>query len=334
MSEKKQHITSIGGQAVLEGVMMRGPSKSAIAVRKSDGDIDVEVKNNSSLVAKLKLAKIPIVRGCVAFFDSLIVGVGATMHSAEFIDLEPEEDEKPSKFDEFIERHFGDKMLTIVMWVSVCLSLVIGIGLFMLLPTVIAGGLKSLFVNETFIQFPQAFVDAVSPVMTNHIVLNLIESVTRIAIFILYMVLVSQMKDMQRVFEYHGAEHKSIACYEAGAELTPENAKTFTRFHPRCGTSFLLIVMVISILFFSFLTWDNVWMRMGLRLLLLPVVAGVSYEIIKFAGRSKSKCVAWLTKPGLWLQRLTTREPDESQLEVAIASLKAVLPTEGEDDRW
>lgn len=334
MSEKKQHITSIGGQAVLEGVMMRGPSKSAIAVRKSDGDIDVEVKNNSSLVAKLKLAKIPIVRGCVAFFDSLIVGVSATMHSAEFIDLEPEEDEKPSKFDEFIERHFGDKMLTIVMWVSVCLSLVIGIGLFMLLPTVIAGGLKSLFVNETFIQFPQAFVDAVSPVMTNHIVLNLIESVTRIAIFILYMVLVSQMKDMQRVFEYHGAEHKSIACYEAGAELTPENAKTFTRFHPRCGTSFLLIVMVISILFFSFLTWDNVWMRMGLRLLLLPVVAGVSYEIIKFAGRSKSRCVAWLTKPGLWLQRLTTREPDESQLEVAIASLKAVLPTEGEDDRW
>lgn len=334
MSEKKQHITSIGGQAVLEGVMMRGPSKSAIAVRKSDGDIDLEVKNNSSLVAKLKLTKIPIVRGGVAFFDSLIVGVSATMHSAEFIDLEPEEDETPSKFDDFIERHFGDKMLTIVMWVSVCLALVIGIGLFMLLPTVIAGGLKSLFVNETFIRFPQAFVDAVSPVMTNHIVLNLIESVTRIVIFIIYMVLVSKMKDMQRVFEYHGAEHKSIACYEAGAELTPENAKTFTRFHPRCGTSFLLIVMVISILFFSFLTWDNVWMRMGLRLLLLPVVAGVSYEIIKFAGRSKSKCVAFLTKPGLWLQRLTTREPDESQLEVAIASLKAVLPTEGEDDRW
>lgn len=337
MSDKRlQHMTSIGGQAVLEGVMMRGPSKSAIAVRKSDGEIDIETKNNSSLVAKLKLTKIPILRGVVAFFDSLIVGVSATMHSAEFIDLEEEEDEnaKPSKFDAFIEKHFGDNMLTIVMWVSVCLSLVIGIGLFMLLPTVIAGGIKSIFINETFIKFPEAFTAAVTPVMTNHIVLNLLEAVTRIAIFILYMVLVSKLKDMQRVFEYHGAEHKSIACYEAGAELTPENAKTFTRFHPRCGTSFLLIVMVVSILFFSFLTWDNVWMRMGLRLLLLPVVAGLSYEIIKFAGRSKSGCVAWLTKPGLWLQRLTTREPDESQLEVAIASLKAVLPRDGEDDRW
>lgn len=334
MSEKKEHMTSIGGQAVLEGVMMRGPSKSAIAIRKSDGEIDLETKPNSSLVAKLRLTKIPIVRGVVAFFDSIIVGVSATMHSAEFIDLEEEEDAPPSKFDAFLEKHFGDNMLSIVMWVSVCLSLVIGIGLFMLLPTVIAGGVKSLFLNETFLQFPQAFTAAVTPVMTNHIVLNLIEAVTRLLIFLLYMLLVSKMKDMQRVFEYHGAEHKTIACYEAGAELTPENAKQYTRFHPRCGTSFLLIVMVVSILFFSFLTWDSVWMRMGLRLLLLPVVAGLSYEIIKFAGRSKAGCVAWLTKPGLWLQRLTTREPDESQLEVAIASLKAVMPENGEDDRW
>lgn len=334
MSEKKEHMTSIGGQAVLEGVMMRGPSKSAIAIRKSDGEIDIETKPNSSLVAKLRLTRIPIVRGVVAFFDSIIVGVSATMHSAEFIDLEEDEETEPSKFDAFMERHFGDKMLSIVMWVSVCLSLVIGIGLFMLLPTVIAGGIKSLFLNETFLQFPEAFAAAVNPVMTNHIVLNLIEAVTRLLIFLLYMLLVSKMKDMQRVFEYHGAEHKTIACYEAGAELTPENAKQYTRFHPRCGTSFLLIVMVVSILFFSFLTWDNVWMRMGLRLLLLPVVAGLSYELIKFAGRSKNGCVAALTKPGLWLQRLTTREPDESQLEVAIASLKAVLPENGEDDRW
>ncbi len=334
MSENKQHMTSIGGQAVLEGVMMRGPSKNAIAVRKSDGEIDIEVKQNNSLVAKLRLAKIPIIRGVVSFFDSLIIGVSATMHSAEFIDLEGEEDEKPSKFDAFIEKHFGDKMLDIIMWISIALSLVLGVGLFMLLPTAVAGWIKSLFLNETFIKFPASFIDALAPFINNHIVLNLLEAFTRIVIFVLYMLLVSQMKDMQRVFEYHGAEHKTIACYEAGEELTAENAAKHSRFHPRCGTSFLLIVMVVSILFFSFLTWDNVWTRMGTRLLLLPVVAGISYEIIRFAGRSKSKCVAFLTKPGLWLQKLTTREPDAAQLEVAIASLKAVMPENGEDDRW
>ncbi len=334
MSEKKQHMTSIGGQAVIEGVMMKGPAKSAIAIRKPDGEIDIDINDNSSLVAKLKLTKIPIIRGVVAFFDSIITGVKATMHSAEFVDLEMDEDEEPSKLDKFLEKHFSDKMMDIIMWVSVALSLVLGIGLFMLLPTIIAGGLKSIFTNETFIQFPQSFVDAVNPVVTNTVVLNLTESVMRMIIFLIYMILVSKLKDMQRVFEYHGAEHKTIACYEAGDELTPENARKHTRFHPRCGTSFLLIVMVVSILFFSLLTWDNVWMRMGLRLLLLPVVAGLSYEIIKFAGRSKSKCVSFLTKPGLWMQKLTTREPDDSQLEVAIASLKAVLPKDGEDDRW
>lgn len=334
MSEKKQHMTSIGGQAVIEGVMMRGPSKTAIAIRKPDGDIDIDIKPNSSLVAKLKLTKIPIIRGIVAFFDSLILGVGATMHSAEFIDIESEQEEKPSKFDEFLEKHFGEKALDVVMWIAVAFSLVIGVGLFMLLPTAIAGTIKSLLLNETFIKFSPEFINAAKPVITNHVVLNLLEAFTRIIIFMIYMLLVSKLKDMQRVFEYHGAEHKTIACYEAGEELTAENAKKYTRFHPRCGTSFLLIVMVISILFFSFLTWDNVWTRMGTRLLLLPVVAGVSYEIIKIAGRGKSKCITFLTKPGLWMQKLTTREPDATQLEVAIASLKAVLPENGEDDKW
>ncbi len=334
MSEKKQHMTSIGGQAVIEGVMMRGPSKTAIAIRKPDGDIDIDIKPNSSLVAKLKLTKIPIIRGIVAFFDSLILGVGATMHSAEFIDIESEQEEKPSKFDEFLEKHFGEKALDVVMWIAVAFSLVIGVGLFMLLPTAIAGTIKSVLLNETFIKFSPEFINAAKPVITNHVVLNLLEAFTRIIIFMIYMLLVSKLKDMQRVFEYHGAEHKTIACYEAGEELTAENAKKYTRFHPRCGTSFLLIVMVISILFFSFLTWDNVWTRMGTRLLLLPVVAGVSYEIIKIAGRGKSKCIAFLTKPGLWMQKLTTREPDATQLEVAIASLKAVLPENGEDDKW
>ena len=333
MSEKKQHMTSIGGQAVIEGVMMKGPSKSAIAIRKPDGEIDIDIKDNSSLVAKFKLTKIPVIRGVVAFFDSMITGVKATMHSAEFIDLE-EEGESQSKFDKFIEKHFGDKMIDIILWISVALSLVLGVGLFMLLPTVIAGALKSIFTNESFIQLPKAFIDVINPFVTNTVVLNLTESITRMIIFLIYMILVSKLKDMQRVFEYHGAEHKTIACYEAGAELTVENARNYTRFHPRCGTSFLLIVMVVSILFFSLLSWDNVWMRMGLRLLLLPVVAGISYEIIRFAGRSKSKCVSFLTKPGLWMQKLTTREPDDSQLEVAIESIKAVLPENGEDDKW
>ncbi len=338
MSENKNkplHMTSIGGQAVLEGVMMKGPSKSAIAVRKPDGEIELKVTNNSSLVSKLKLKKIPIVRGVVAFIDSLVSGVGATMYSAEFIDLEEDGEGEPSKFDMWIEKHFGKYLLNIIMWISVVISLILGIGLFMLLPTVIVGFIKNIFAGETFIPVSESVSGAVLPVISHRVFTHFLESVIRIAIFLFYMALVGKMKDMQRVFEYHGAEHKTIACYEAGDELTAENAKKHTRFHPRCGTSFLLIVMVVSIIVFAVLPWsDNVASRLFMRLALLPVVAGLSYEIIKFAGRSKNKCVAWLTKPGLALQKLTTREPDEKQLEVAIASLKAVLPNDGEDDKW
>lgn len=189
MGADKQHMTSIGGQAVIEGVMMKGPAKSAIAIRRPDGEIDIDIKDNSSLVAKLKLTKIPIIRGVVAFFDSIITGVKATMYSAEFIDLEDEE-EQTSKVDEFLEKHFGDKLISVVMWVSVVLALVLGIGLFMLLPTVIAGGIKSIFTNETFIQFPEAMVEAIKPAMTSNVLLNLIESVTRMVIFLVYMLLV------------------------------------------------------------------------------------------------------------------------------------------------
>ncbi len=320
MSEKKSiHKTSIGGQAVLEGVMMKGPSKSAIAIRKPDGEIETKIENNSSLVAKLKLNKIPIIRGVVAFIDSIVTGVGATMYSAEFIDLEDDtQPEQKSKFDIWIENHFGKAMLNVIMWISVAISLVLGIGLFMLLPTVMVGLLKKLV-----------------PAVDGRIVTHILESIIRIIIFLIYMLLVGKMKDMQRVFQYHGAEHKTIACYEAGEELTPENAMKYTRFHPRCGTSFLLIVMVVSIFVFAILPWsDSIVTRVLLRLALLPVVSGLAYEFTKFAGRSQSKCVSYLTKPGLALQKLTTREPDESQLEVAIASLKAVLPTDGESDKW
>ena len=327
-------MTSIGGQAVIEGVMMRGPAQSAIAVRKPDGEIEIDIKPNSSLVQKLKLAKLPIIRGVVAFFDNMIIGMKATMYSASFVDLEAEEGAKPSKFDEFLEKKFGDKIINVVMWISVALALVLGIGMFMLLPTLVAGFVKGFFTNEMFTVFPQSFADSAAGIMNNRIFLNLLEAVIRMTIFLIYMWLVSKMKDMRRVFAYHGAEHKTIACYEDGAELTCENVRKYTRFHPRCGTSFLLIVMVVSILFFSFLTWGSAIARVGLRLLLLPVVAGLSYEIIKFAGRSKSRVVKWLTTPGIWLQRLTTNEPDDDQIEVAIASLNAVLPKDGEDDRW
>ncbi len=320
-----KHMTSIGGQAVLEGVMMRGPAKTAVAIRKSDGEIVLDVKENKSFLAKYKLNKIPILRGFLSFFVSMYTGVKYTMYSAEFIDIEAEEEE--SKFDKFLNKVFGDKMMDVIMWVSVVLALILGVGLFMFLPTLLAGAVKALLTNPIL---PQGVV----AVFSNTITLNLIESVTRIVIFLLYMYGVSHMKDMKRVFAYHGAEHKSIACYEAGEELTVENVRKHTRLHPRCGTSFLLIVMVVSILFFSFLSWDNALMRLVIRLALLPVVAGVSYEVIKFAGRSKGCVARFLTKPGLALQKLTTNEPDDEQLEVAITALKAVLPQAGEDDKW
>lgn len=331
MNKNKQHMTSIGGQAVLEGVMMRGPAKTAVAIRKSDGEIVLDVQENKSFLAKYKLNKIPILRGFLSFFVSMYTGVKYTMYSAEFIDVEEEE---PTKFDKFLEKVFGDKLMGVMMWISVILALVLGVGLFMLLPTVFAGAVKSFFTNEWFHLFPAGFAAGATALFSHTFVLNLIESVTRICIFLLYMYLVSHLNDMKRVFAYHGAEHKSIACYEAGDELTVENVKKHTRLHPRCGTSFLLIVMVVSILFFSFLSWDNALTRLVVRLALLPVVAGVSYEIIKFAGRSKGCIACALTKPGLALQRLTTNEPDDEQIEVAIAALKAVLPEAGEDDKW
>ncbi len=313
-NNEKVHKTSIGGQAVMEGVMMRGPKEIATAVRKSNGEIIIDKKEVSSVFTKYKFLKIPILRGVISFFESMITGVKCLMFSAEQADLEDGEDYKPSKFEQWLDDKFGDKVKDIVIYFSVFVSLIFSVGLFILLPTVLVGWLKKFIVSAP--------------------VLSLCEGGVRIVIFLAYLFLVSRMKDIQRVFEYHGAEHKTIAAYEHGEELTPENARKYSRLHPRCGTSFLLIVMIISIIFFSFLKWETVWQRMLYRLLLLPVVAGVSYEIIKFAGRSDSKLVKWLTSPGLALQLLTTREPDDSQLEVAIAALKSVLTGNKDDDRW
>ena len=311
------HKTSIGGQAIMEGVMMRGPKEIAMAVRKPDNKIIVERRPISSVLQKSKILKLPIIRGCIAFFESMIVGVKALMFSAEFFDLE-EGGATESKFDKWLEDKFGDKIKDIVIYVSVVLSILLSVGLFFMLPN---------FVAELVAKLTSIQVDGTPR--------TLIEGGIRILIFLGYLLLVSQMKDIKRVFMYHGAEHKTISTYEQGLELTVENARGCSRLHPRCGTSFLIFVMVISVIVFMIipkgLTWYN---RALFKLLLLPVVAGLSYEIIKFAGRHDNWFTRIISKPGMWLQYITTREPDDSQLEVAIEAMKAVLTGDKEDDKW
>lgn len=309
--EKKEHITSIGGSAVMEGVMMRGPKEIATAVRKPDGEIEIDRRAVSSLVTKYHVNKIPVIRGVFAFFDSMISSIRALMWSAEFVDLE---DDSESKFDKWLTEKFGDKVKDIVIYFSLFISVIFSVGLFFVLPHFITSLLEN--------------------VIKSNLIKTLIEGVIRISIFLGYVLLASRMEDIKRVFQYHGAEHKTIFCYEAGLDLTVENARSMSRLHPRCGTSFLVYVMIISIILFSFVSWGNMWVRLGMKLLLLPVVAGISYEIIRWAGRSKNKVVCVISRPGMWLQNITTREPDDSQLEVAIESMKAVLTENKEDDKW
>lgn len=322
---KEQHITSIGGQAVMEGVMMRGPYKTVTAVRKPDGEITKKIDENGTKT-RPGICKVPIIRGCVSFVDSLVIGMKALMYSAEFVDIE-EEEESESKFDRWLEDKLGDKIKDVVIYFAVFLSVIFSVALFILLPSLLSGLVESIPAIESFTS-TQTFT-------------SVFEGVMRMAIFLGYMFLISRMKEIKRVFEYHGAEHKTIACYEGGEELTVENVRKYTRFHPRCGTSFLLFVMIISIIVFAFLPrFDgfsgivSILLRMGTRILCLPIVAGLSFEVIKWAGRSKSKVVQLLSKPGLWLQRLTTREPDDSQIEVAIASMLPCIPENKEEDKW
>ncbi len=329
------HRTSIGGQAVMEGVMMRGPHNIATAVRKPDGEIVTDDRPLGK-VRKGRFVKLPIIRGCVNFIDSMIIGVKALMFSAQFFDVdedgEPIEQE-PSKFEAWLEKKLdSEKAMNVVIYISVFVSLLLSVGLFILLPALLTGFLKD--------------------IIPGGVVLALIEGVVRILIFVVYLFLVSRMQDIKRVFMYHGAEHKSIFCYEKGLELTVENVREQSRLHPRCGTSFLLIVMIISILVYSIIPWDEAafaaipvigpvlgalpWVitRLLLRLLLLPVVAGISYEIIKFAGRHDNAFTRAISKPGMWFQLITTNEPDDSQIEVAITALKAVIPENKDEDKW
>lgn len=281
----------VGGQAVIEGVMMRGFGNMAMAVRQPDGEIAIEQQVLSSLTDKYPILKKPLLRGMVALGEALVYGMKALSNSAQ---LAGEESEVLS------DREMVTTML---------MSIVLAIGLFIVLPTFIAKFLKIY--------------------TSNLMLLNLLEGMIRLAFFIIYVALISKVRDIQRVFEYHGAEHKTIHAYEAGVPLEVENVRPFSTLHPRCGTSFLLIVMLVSMIVFSFMGWPEIWQRIASRILLMPVIAGISYEIVRYAGRNtEAKFIGILIIPGLLLQKLTTREPDAGQIEVAIKALQAVLPKE------
>ncbi len=297
---EKQARPSIGGQALMEGIMMKGADSYAVAVRTPQGEIDIQVTKTKQHA----WAKIPILRGVLTFFDSIITGYKCLMRSAE-ISMGDSFEESESKLDKWIEKHFGKQAMNIAMIIATVFAVIFAISLFMVLPTMITGAINY-FV-------PLGNFKAV------------IEGVIKIIIFLSYMAIVSNIKDVYRMFCYHGAEHKTIACFEAGEELTVENIKKHTRFHPRCGTSFLFIVIIISILVFSFLPWYSTLIRAGLKLVLLPVVMGLSYEVIRYAGKHRNCFTKAISAPGIWLQRLTTNEPEDDMIQVAIASVKAIL---------
>ena len=313
MSKEKMK-TSIGGQAVIEGVMMRGPEKTAMAVRQPNGEIAVEVWEGSSHTAWYK--KTPFVRGIFNFIDMMKLGYQCLMKSAELSGSDMMEEE-PSKWEKKLQDIFGDKLMNVIAGIGMVLGVGIALALFMALPTALSKGINVL-------------AGGAIPNMG----LSLLEGGLKIAIFIAYLSLVRKMPEMKRMFSYHGAEHKTIACYEAKEELTVENIRQYTRFHPRCGTSFLLIVLIISILVFSVVTWQNGLVRIALKILLLPVVVGIAYEIIKLAGRYDNAVTRLISAPGLCLQRLTTNEPDDSMIETAIASIKPVIPKQEGADKW
>jgi len=303
--------STIGGQAVMEGVMMKAPKSMAIAVRRSDGSIVVTKQPVTTVKDKYPILKLAILRGIVTFAETMVMGVKSLMTSAELFG--DDEEYKPSKFEIFLAEKLGKKVEDVVINSALVLAVVFAIGLFILLPALLTGFIR--------------------PWIGSTVAANFIEGIIRLCIFLIYIGLVSRMKDIRRVFEYHGAEHKTIHCYEHDEELTVENARKYSTLHPRCGTAFLLIVMVISIIIFSFMGWQNIFIRILTRILLLPLVAGLSYEVTRFAGRSDSKFIKVVMYPGMMLQKLTTREPDDQQLEVAIrAFLEAAGDVKGEGD--
>lgn len=312
MTEKKK--TNIGGQALIEGIMMKGPSRMATAVRMPDGEINVKItelttENNNRFLDRI--SNLPIIRGSFKLISSMTAGVKELMYSASFSE-EVEED----AIDKFLKKVFKDKADKAIIYVSLILALIFSVGVFMLGPSF----LTSLF---------RGFVKS-------SLLLNLIEGIIRVVIFVIYIKLTSKLEDIKRVFMYHGAEHKTIYCYENGEELTVENVRKYSTLHPRCGTSFIVNVLLISIIMFSFFGWPNPLLRAATRILMLPVIAGIAYEINRFIGGLETQNIfsRIITYPGFLVQKITTSEPDDSMLEVSIAAMKEVIPVDGESDKW
>lgn len=304
---------AVGGQAIIEGVMMRGKKHTAIAVRRMDNKkITVTRKNNSSISDKFKFLKWPLIRGVVNFVESMIQSFATISEGTDMLGLD-ESVEEQSKFDKWLEDHCGKWLMPVMTAISLVLGVLLAVGLFIWLPT---------FIGDLFID------NIRMGDVAEGVVRSVLEGVLKIVIFILYIWLTAFIPDMKRVYMYHGAEHKSIFCYEKGLDLTVENVKKQSRFHPRCGTSFMFAMLLLSIFIGIAFLWPikTVWLRSLLKLLLLPFTVGIGYEFIRYAGRHDSKIIQILSKPGLWMQNLTTREPDDSIIEVGITSLKCALP--------
>ena len=315
MNQPKQERfkTSVGGQALMEGIMMRGPKNICCAVRKPDGTIETKIEPTPTHGI---WTKIPLVRGAISMVESLIMGYRYMMYSAQVSmddDYDPEEEE--TAFEKWVGDHLGKKAEDVLLGAAAVLGGLFAILLFTVLPTVLVGGVNRLLPLGRWSKV-------------------ILEAVLKVAIFLSYMVAISKMKEIHRVFEYHGAEHKTIACYEAGDALTVENVRKYTRFHPRCGTSFLILVVIVSVFLYSVLPWSSTGLRVVFKLLLLPVVMGISYELLKWCGRSDNLATRIIRQPGIWVQHLTVFEPDDSMIEVAIAAVTPVLPEDPEDGRW
>lgn len=311
MTEGKK-ICSVGGQALMEGIMMLGPHGMAQVVRDPQGELNIKTEEITPLIRKNKFFALPLVRGCVTLVDSMRRGMKALFDSAEIAISEDDPDYEPSKFDKWVEEKLGDKAMGFLMTFSMIIAVVFSVGLFFILPT---------------------FISSFIPHTVPRILFNLCEGLVRLAIFMGYMIIIAKMKDIRRVYMYHGAEHKTIHCFEHEDELTVENVRKYSKHHPRCGTAFMFVVMIISILIYSLLPrFDSIWLRVGCRLLLLPIIAGVSYEFNRFAG----KHVNWFTKilraPGMAMQKFTTIEPDDDMIEVAIVALNKALEFEAQFD--
>lgn len=301
---KKLGSSGIGGQAVLEGIMMRNGNHYAVAVRKPDKTIDLDLQEHTPFIEGKKIVSLPFIRGIFSFVDSMVVGIKTLTYSAQFFD---EEEIEPDKFELWLANKLGEKAEKVIIGFTVMLSVIMAIGLFMVLPLFIADMMERFVPGVT-----QRHVPA-------------IEGITKLIVFIVYLLLISLMKDIRRTFMYHGAEHKCINCIESGLELNVDNVRDSSRFHKRCGTSFLFVVLIISIVIFMLVSTKIIWLKYVIRILLVPVIAGISYEFIKKAGASENIFINFLSKPGIWMQKITTKEPTDDMIEVAITAVEAVF---------